>query len=149
MRKKQLKVLCVLFALLVTVTLAVPSIPAEAKGKSKVRYYSALCFVDNSNESTARMGYIKKISFKKGKVIIRGTLEKSKKKSSDKYTLLKDKKRTFKLAKKVKIRQGAGGTDKLGKISKKEAQKSINRHQVFQFEMKVKNGRVTEITLLP
>lgn len=152
MKKNLLKQLSILLALMLTIMLTITPMSAEAKGKGKVTYYCASCLTKRQAVAWegGEFGYLKKISFKKNKVITWGALKKCKgKKYQDKGTLLKSKKRTFKLAKTVKIRCGAGGTDRLEKVSKKFAQSFINEHSGFLCVIKVKGGKITEITLYP
>lgn len=87
--------------------------PMSVEAKGKVTYYSASCLTKKQAVAWegGEFGYLKKISFKKNKVITWGALNKCKDKNRlDKGTLLKSKKRTFKLAKAAKVRCGAGGT---------------------------------------
>lgn len=150
MKKNLLKHSGILSTLMLIIILALTPMSVEAKGK--VTYYCASCLTKKQAVAWegGEFGYLKKISIKKNKVTTWGALKKSKnKKRLDKGTLLKSKKRTFKLAKAAKIRCGAGGTDRLEKVSKKFAQSFINEHTGFLCVIKVKNGKVTEITLYP
>ena len=137
---------------MLAIMLTATPMSVEAKGKGKITYYGANCLTKKQAATWegGEFGYLKKISFKKNKVITWGALIKYKnKKSLDKGTLLKSKKRTFKLSKSVKIRCGAGGTDRLEKMSKKSAQSFINEHSGFLCVIKVKNEKVVDISLYP
>ena len=74
MKKNLLKQLGILLALMLTIMLTITPMSAEAKGKGKVTYYCASCLTKRQAVAWegGEFGYLKKISFKKNKVITWG-----------------------------------------------------------------------------
>ena len=136
MKRIIMKVSSFLVVALVMSILLVPVQNIQAKGKTV--YYDAHHYTISRTAPR-----IKKFDIKKNKLIIWGSLEKSKD-EGEKAVKLKSKKRTFKLAKKVKVTLNYG--EDSWRVPKKYWKQNLNEAGMH-YRITVKNGKVTEILI--
>ena len=120
------------------------SMKAEAK---TYRYVGAMTKKANINKVWYRdNGAIYKAKFTGNKIILWGRLERYSGTNGKKGTLLKNKKRTFKLAGNVKFYSSGGDMHSI-RLSRSRFNSTMTRYNGLGLVMYVKNGKVTKMYL--
>ncbi len=144
--KKKLMAMALVVAVMVAAVLGVAAVPQKALAASKKAFYIGSLLTEEMDGSAC----ITSVKIKDGKLILKGTVTKAKSLKdyeSGNGTLLKSKKRTFKMTKNCTF-WGSGGEAGLEKISKTELMDAATQYTgLGLFIYTNKSGKVYKMVI--